>query len=359
MSVAGARTAKRRAWGPDGRLAFLVGFVTVGVLAVGLVPALLREQTRDWTAYAQAADRLRVGGPLYYFDTTTPDINASDEEPYLYPPPLAAAWWLAGDPFGFLVLKIAALLAVGSLGAVVARGRRERLVAGAGLAIAALFWLPDLHDLILGNVMAFYVGAVALSVSQRSGWGSVPLGILCAFALKPAIGPYLLWLLIRRRDAALAAIVAGLAMTVVTAVALGPGRYIEYLAALPMMSALAHPFSGNMGLISIGPWAVALGLAAAYVLTAVGAMRLDLGRSAAMAIAMTLLAQPTIGFNYAGLLLPAIVMLWTTDRPAGLLAIVVVPIVVILSPIAAALVVVAAALARPIGRALAEAGHGN
>ena len=48
--------------------------------------------------------------------------------------------------------------------------------------------------------------------------------------------------------------------------------------------------------------------------------------------AACLLAQPSIGFNYAGLLLPAVVALWSVDRVAGFIAVLVVPIVTVVSP---------------------------
>jgi hypothetical protein len=62
-----------------------------------------------------------------------------------------------------------------------------------------------------------------------------------------------------------------------------------------------------------------------------------------VAVAAGLLAQPTLGFNYAGLLIPAVVALWISDRPAGLIAVVIVPPVAVVSPpLAAAIVIVAA-----------------
>jgi hypothetical protein len=78
----------------------------------------------------------------------------------------------------------------------------------------------------------------------------------------------------------------------------------------------------------------------------IAALRLGPGRSAAIAIAAGLLAQPTIGFNYAGILIPAVVMLWTEDRSAGFLAFVAVPLAAIVSPLVAALLLIALASSR-------------
>ena len=72
------------------------------ILAIGLLPTILREQTRDWIAYEQAADRLTAGEPLYVFELATPD-----DEYYLYPPPTAAIWAAVGSPEGLLAVKVA------------------------------------------------------------------------------------------------------------------------------------------------------------------------------------------------------------------------------------------------------------
>ena len=81
-------------------------------------------------------------------------------------------------------------------------------------------------------------------------------------------------------------------------------------------------------------------------MTVVAARRLGPGRSAAIAIVAGLLAQPTIGFNYAGVLVPAAVILWAEDRPAGFLAFVAIPVAVIVSPLMAALLLIVLAGSR-------------
>jgi hypothetical protein len=338
-----ATAAVRRRPLADGRLALVAGLTLLAILAVGLVPTILREQTRDWIAYEQAADRLTAGEPLYVFDLATPD-----DEYYLYPPPTAAIWAAVGSPEGLLVLKVIALVGVGALTVVVAPGasRLNRAIASVALAAAALFAAPDLHDLVLGNVMALYVGAVAISVA-RPGWlGATPLGVVCAVALKPAIGPYLVWLMIQRPRDAVRTLAVGLAVSAVFALVVGPGRYVEYLVALPQMSVLVGLPSGNVGLATISPAVALVGVAFAYGVTVLTAIRLDPWRGAAIAIAACLLAQPSIGFNYAGILIPAVVALWAADHAAGFAAIVIVPIVAVASPPAASLVVIAIAAAR-------------
>jgi hypothetical protein len=338
-------TSYRRAVRPlaDGRLALLAGLTLVVILSLGVLPTLLREQTRDWIAYEQAAERLASGQPLYVFTLATPD-----DEYYLYPPLTAAVWAAVVSPAGLLVLKLAALASVGVLAVVVEPGadRSRRWAVAIALAGAAIVAAPDLHDLILANVMAFYVGAVAVSLA-RPGWlGSGVLGVVLAAALKPVIGPYLLWLALRRRDDFLRTAVVALVVSALCAVVIGPGRYIEYLVALPKMSVLADLPTGNVGLSTISRELALFGVILAYAATLVSALRLDLRRAAAVAIAAGLLAQPAIGFNYAGLLLPAVVILWAGDHIAGFVASLAVPIVTVISPPIAAVIVIGLAFAR-------------
>jgi hypothetical protein len=113
------------------------------------------------------------------------------------------------------------------------------------------------------------------------------------------------------------------------------------------MSVLVGLPSGNVGLAAVSPALAVVGLVAAYLATIWAGFRLDAGRGAAIAISACLLAQPSIGFNYVGLLIPAVVALWSVDRVAGLIAIIAVPIVAVVSPPVASVVVVALAVLRP------------
>ena len=353
--MTGSPSIRRRGLLTDGRFALLAGLTLLVILGIGLTPTILREQTRDWIAYEQAASRLVAGGPLYVFQLPTPD-----DEYYLYPPLGAAIWAAVGSPEGLLALKVLALLSVGLMATRVTSSARpiERSFVAIALAAAALFAPPDFHDLVLGNVMALYVGAVAISLA-RPGWlGSIPLGLVCALALKPVIAPYFIWLAIRRRTDLLRIIAVGLVASAICAAVVGPGRYIEYVLALPRLSVLVDWKSGNVGLGSIFREAAVVGVAMAYIVTFVGSRRLDPARGAAVAVAAGLLAQPTIGFDYAGLLLPAVVMLWAGDRVAGLVACVVVPLATIISPPLGAVVLMALAFSGIGDRATAKEGAG-
>jgi hypothetical protein len=332
----------------DGRTALLAGLTLVVLLGIGLLPTLLREQTRDWIAYEQAAQRLASGQPLYVFTLATPD-----DEYYLYPPLTAAIWAAVGSSTGLFVLKLAALASVGALAVVVvpAADRRRRWTVAVAIALVAIAAAPDLHDLILANVMSFYVGAVAVSIA-RPGWlGSGILGVVLAAALKPVIGPYLLWLAVRRRGDFIRTAAVAVGVSALCAIVIGPGRYVEYLVALPKMSILADLPTGNVGLSAVSRELALVGVVFAYAVTLAAALRLDLYRAAAVAIAAGLLAQPAIGFNYAGLLLPAVITLWAGDRLAGLIASVAVPVAALISPPAAAVIVGGLAFGRGVRRA--------
>jgi hypothetical protein len=328
----------------NGRLALMIGLLTLAILAFGLVPILLQEGTRDWIAYQDAADRMRVGQPLYYFPAERPPNY------YLYPPLGVALWAAVGSPERLLVLKLIALALVGALAVKVApiANVRDRSVIAIGLATAALIAPANIHDLVLSNVMALYVGFVAL-VLARPGWlGAAPLGILCAAALKPVIGPFLLWMLIRRPADFTRVLVVAAGSSAICAIALGPERYVEYLAALPQMTVLSELPRGNAGLSQFSTAASIAGVVAAYAISVLAARRSSIWGSAAVAVAAGLLAQPTLGFNYAGLLIPAVVALWISDRPAGLFAVVLVPPVAVVSPPLAAGIMILAAFRRAL-----------
>lgn len=317
-----------RAAAPPGWFALVVaGLVAVVVLVVA-GPILFAETTEDWRAYEQAAGRLAAGGPLYVWE-----LADTSQEYYLYPPPMAALWGIGFTWQALLVVKVVALAGVGSL--VAGPGPWRPAVAGVLVAVT-LISAPVLHDLILGNVMALYVGAVALALA-RPGWiGAAPLGALIAIAAKPAIGPVLLWMLLVRRGQFVKAFIAGLATTAVFVLWLGVGRYVEYLEALPRMAVLATPFTGNVGTAALSRELGLAGVIVAYLWTGIAAWRLDARAAAVVAVSMTLLAQPTIGFNYAGLLIPGVVVLWGLHRPAATVHAALLPLIALATPVGAA-----------------------
>lgn len=313
--------------------AICTGLIVV-LTAILVGPILLGEKAQDWTAYAQAADRLRSGAPLYVWTLTDPT-----QQYFLYPPAMAAFWAVGMTPGLLVGLKLVALLGVAALATLPGLGPGGWLTGAAGtfLYVVALLSPPVLHDMVLGNVMTLYLGAVSLSVARRGWLGATALGAVLAIAAKPFIGPYLLWLAVRRPRDAGRTVAAAVAVSAVVALAIGPGRYVDYLQALPKMAVLATPFNGNMGLSGISdPLAVA-GLVTAYLVTVVAAIRLPLAPSLIVALTMCLFAQPTIGMAYSVVLFPAIALLWSIARRAGLLMAVLSPVTILVSPLLTAI----------------------
>jgi hypothetical protein len=225
-----------------------------------------------------------------------------------------------------------------------------------GLAIAALAFvtLPVQDDLILGNVMTFFLVAVMWAVFANGWRAAIPLGIVLAFAIKPAIGPLLVWMVLRDRSLLVRIVAVALATSGVFAIFAGPSRYLEYLASLPMTASFIHAWGGNVGLNTMFPTFWPAGIALGYGLTVAAAIRLDARRSCAVALAMTLLAQPSLAYPYAVFLIPAVLLLWDADRRRALLAGILLPVsTLVMLPASAILAWLAAE--RPLARAARHA----
>ena len=271
--MAVARAVPARRW--DGPLLLLVAGVLLASALVAL-PVLLKETTRDWTAYEQAAGRLATGQPLYIWELAT-----EDDEYYLYPPGMAVVWSIAGSPQLLAAVKVLALLAVGILAPLVVANPSRQWVAAVFLAAGALVWPPNLYDLVLGNVMALYVGATAVAIAGAVGWARD----LSASSLR--------WQRSPRSSRSLFGWRSGTHATrrgpswwrswfpPLWRSSWVPARYVEYLEALPRMTTLATSFTGNLGLVTLSPAIALVGLVLAWVIAAFAGARMDERRGAA------------------------------------------------------------------------------
>jgi len=338
MSSAPSEPSGRRGSGsrnpswPPGATAILLVAIVLLLIDWVAVPVLLQEGATDWRAYEGGAQALAAGTSPYAW-MANDDVRALTQYPYIYPPPLAAIWGLGLTASVFLGLKIASTFAIGAFGVGVSRRGTERIAVGAALVGLAVASPPVIHDLVLGNVMTLYLAAVAIAIAlPRHRFAAVPLGVLCAIALKPAVLPILIWMLLRNRAQFVAALIAGAATTALFAVVLGPSIYLDYLRALPRLGGLAQPFSGNVGLsaISIGLALAAIPVALAACIWA--ARVLEFRASAVFAIAMTQFVQPAIGLNYASLLIPGVILLWFANRRAALTMGMSLPLITLISP---------------------------
>jgi hypothetical protein len=345
---------------PPGSFALLVAILVLGAIDVVAVPVLLREQATDWRAYDEAARAIAAHASLYPW-TVSADVRAVTDYPYLYPPPLALLWSLGLTPALYAVLKALSVVTVGAFARRALTGASRSQAGLAALALIALSLAspPVIHDLVLGNVMVLYLAASALVVAfPRRRLAAAPLGVLVAVALKPALAPLLLWLLIRRRAQFVTAFVAGLVATAIALVFVGVGSYVDYLLALPRMGGLAQAFTGNLGLSAVSLPVALAAVPAGLAWTAWSSLRLSDWSAAAVALGMTQLVQPKLGLNYSALLIPAVIALWFVDRRWALVAAVVVPFAALLSPplgglLVAAVATVADVRARPSVTAVA------
>ena len=135
---------------PSGVFVFAAVAAVVGLALIFTWPVIGAEQGRDWVAYAQAAQRLRVGGPLYTWVLSDPAQGL-----YLYPPPLAALWAAGLGPVGLMLAKLAAILGLAPLGAALVgpAAPRRRIASAIALTALGLAAAPVVYDLVLGNVM--------------------------------------------------------------------------------------------------------------------------------------------------------------------------------------------------------------
>ncbi|HET7472428.1 MAG TPA: glycosyltransferase 87 family protein [Candidatus Limnocylindrales bacterium] len=331
-------------------IAFAIGAVAIATLVLDAVvlPVLLRESATDWLAYDGAARALQQHISPYAW-ATTPDVRGAGQFPYLYPPPLALIWSIGFAPASWAVVKVVAVAAAVALS--VARGlpeprtsagRAASIVVPLAVVVLALSQPPVIHDLLLGNVMLLYAAAIVLLVAGPPGrWSAAPLGFVVAIAFKPAIAPILLWMLLRRPGQLVGFAAAAGVTTAVAAALVGPGVYVDYLAALPRLGTLAQPFPGNVGLSSMSTWLALAAIPVALVWAAAAARRLEPDAGLGVAIALSLLCQPVLGLNYGVVLIPVVLLLWRIDPRAGLIAGILVPPLTLVSPVLAGILTAA------------------
>ncbi len=193
------------------------------------------------------AERLYDQPYFRHFQESTRD----DPLRSLYPPtmgllmaPLArlpydaalAAWW---------AMQAVCLLATGvifyrtSMGTWCPRPWRINML----VALAALMplWIAVGIGHLAPMLLLVMAGGLALHKQGKPGWAGLVLSLL---ALKPqlAVG-LLLWMLVRRDVRTLLGLIAGFALQALTvAVLLGPGLWLDYLHAMPGISAVTRAY---------------------------------------------------------------------------------------------------------------------
>lgn len=247
------------------------------------------------------------------------DGTFGSTEGYLYSPVAAAltipalAVPIVVATAGWVALKTGV---VGLLTAWATRGHApvDRFLA----AIAALMFLPVVHDLALGNVTIVVVGAVALLAWQpdRARAGIV-LGIVLATVPKPLLIPVLVWALVYRPRASVVGIAIGALALGLTAAVVGTEPFITWIDALRTPPILA---SGNLALSALPPAVAVVASVIVGLLTFV-AIRRGPGPGLIAALACGLLVAPyTILYGASVLLVGVPVLVQLAPRATLALA---------------------------------------
>jgi hypothetical protein len=231
--------AERRSvsgWLPFAALASLVIFVGLILLSAGSTLGY------DYHAYANAADRLLHGQPLY-----DPSINvAGGFAIYLYPPPFV----LLALPFALLPASIGPAVWIGAMAAAFAVGVGllpvQRDVRWAIVLLGGLSW-PLAYSLKLGQVgpLLFLLFAAGWRWLDRPGRLGTAIALGTIVKVQPAI--LLGWAALNRRwravgIALLVLVVAALGATLLTGLATW-SDYVELLRRVSAPVTTAHNFT--------------------------------------------------------------------------------------------------------------------
>jgi len=197
----------------------------------------------------------------------------------------ATTWQHGGNPYaipGYLYAPAATLLAVplAALGgsaaivvwlalevALVAIGTRWATSRCPWWATAAaipcvLLFQPVIADLLLVNVTVALTFGMVLVVRNDRPVSGLLLGVLAAAFPKPLLAPFVLWSLVRRRQAFGGIVAGALATTLAAVLIAGPGAYGAFAALLASGGGVGPAFVGNTSLTLVSvPLAIAVGLA--------------------------------------------------------------------------------------------------
>jgi hypothetical protein len=243
---------------------------------------------------------------------------------YLYSPLAAALTWPAAAwlppivaVWGWILAR-AALVAAG-----VARETRRLTRPDAILvAVATLAFIPTIEDLMLGQVSVLILATVAIVVWRGDGYlEGLPLGLILATVPKPAIIPILVWMLVYRKRALLAALLTAAALTLLGLVLFGPTSYGDWLNVLLHQASVLPLPAGNQALGAVFPPIMAWPLmAVAVAATGVALVRGETPGFIACLCVGLLVAPYTMAYGAILLLLAVRPLAAAARAPAVLLA---------------------------------------
>ncbi len=175
---------------------------------------------------------------------------------------------------------------------------------------------------MLGQVSVLILAAVAIVAWRGDGYlEGLPLGLILATVPKPAIIPILIWMVVYRRRALLAAALTAAVLTLLGLVLLGPAAYGDWFNVLLHQASVGPLQAGNQALGAVFPAIVAWPLMA----LAVAATGLALGRGetpgfiACLCVGL-LVAPYTMAYGAILLLLAVRPLAAAARAPAVLLA---------------------------------------
>jgi hypothetical protein len=301
----------------------------------------------DLAAYINAAQRLIDEGSLYLQAQVDATYVPGGEGYYHYAPPLGVAML----PFTGLSLADASVvwwaMHVGALSLAVALMPVSPLIRAIAFAVVA-FSLPALKDTVLGNVSLLLL--LPLAMAWR--WIDRPIGSLVmalAISVRPSLGLFFLWQLLRGRWRAAAWTAAGgVVLVALTLPFVGLQGYEEYVAVLGNLSLPAAEATENRDLgallhsLGMGQTGSMLGRVVSIIVAATAlllSLRRDRDVGYMVVLCGSMLVVPLLWDHYlATLVLPAALLAQRLWRPLILL-----PLLSWL-PIAAPIVVIATML---------------
>ena len=179
------------------------------------------------------------------------------------------------------------------------------------VAVAALGFVPVVYELLLGQVTLLIVAAL-YPVARRPDVfrNGIPVGIALALAPKPLLLLVVLWMLVWRRRALMAAVLVALALTCLGVVLMGPDQYRQWLSVLTgagsasVSGTLPLSLKGSFSLWPLTP--ATLAVAAVVAIATIWTIWRDPSRVFVVALLASLLLAPYTGLYSATILLLAV-----------------------------------------------------
>lgn len=249
--------------------------------------------------------------------------------PLTWVSPTTAA--IAMTLIGFAILVIGVKLETGGQAPV------DRVL----VAVAALGFAPVVYELLLGQVTLLIAAALYPAARRADAFrNGIPLGIALALAPKPLLLPVLVWMMVWRRRALTAALLATFTLTCMGLVLLGPDQYRQWVLVLTgagresVSGTFSLSLAGNFSLWPLDPARFAF--AAAIGAATLWAILRDSSRGFVAALFAGLLLAPYTGLYAASILLLAVKpALAFAPRATRVLALVANPVLGLLLALAA------------------------